>query len=196
MNVQVLWNLGNLLTSTAVLSFSRTVLVKSDLLIKYEGYSESNLWWTVNKTSNERKNILYTKNMYVLKLLLNIVTAGIEALVASGNKFLYACVKEICHLWAQLHFDTFHQLLIIVEALWSHPVLHVGKQVVVTQSEIRAVRRVVKQPPVKVLQQRSITSSCMRVCIVMETHYIGYQHSVPFVLNGPTKFFYCFAIHF
>jgi hypothetical protein len=31
-------------------------------------------------------------------LLLNVATAGFEALVASGNKFLYACVKEVCHL--------------------------------------------------------------------------------------------------
>jgi hypothetical protein len=31
--------------------------------------------------------------MYILKLLLNVVTAKIEALVALRNKFLYACVK-------------------------------------------------------------------------------------------------------
>jgi hypothetical protein len=43
---------------------------------------------------------------------------------------LYACVKEGCHLWAQPCYDIFHQLLIIVEALWSQPVLQVGKQVV------------------------------------------------------------------
>jgi hypothetical protein len=36
------------------------------------------------------------KNTYMLKLLLDVVTAGIEALV-SGNKFLYACGK-VCHL--------------------------------------------------------------------------------------------------
>jgi hypothetical protein len=34
--------------------------------------------------------------MYVLKLLLNIVTVGIEALVVLGNKFLYAWVEEVC----------------------------------------------------------------------------------------------------
>jgi hypothetical protein len=45
-----------------------------------------------------RKKILYTKNTYVLKQLLNMVTSGIEALVIWGNKFLYACVKEVCHL--------------------------------------------------------------------------------------------------
>jgi hypothetical protein len=33
--------------------------------------------------------------MYILKLLLNLVTARIEALVVSGKKFLYACVKEV-----------------------------------------------------------------------------------------------------
>jgi hypothetical protein len=45
-----------------------------------------------------KKNLLYTKNMYILKLLLNIVIAGIGALVVSGNKFLHACVKEACCL--------------------------------------------------------------------------------------------------
>jgi hypothetical protein len=35
--------------------------------------------------------------MYICKLLLNVVTAGTEALV-SANKFLYACVKEVCRL--------------------------------------------------------------------------------------------------
>jgi hypothetical protein len=82
--------------------------------------------------------------MYILKLLLSIVTAGIEALVISGNKFLYACVKEVCSPWAQPQFDTFHELHITVEVLSSHTILHVGKQVVVTRSEIRAVRGVVK----------------------------------------------------
>jgi hypothetical protein len=59
---------------------------------KYEGYSESNLWLAVNKTSNMKKN------KYILKLLLNILTARIEALFALENKFLYACVKEVCCL--------------------------------------------------------------------------------------------------
>jgi hypothetical protein len=52
--------------------------------------------------------------MCVLKLLLNVVAAKIEALVVSGDKFLYARVKEICRLWAQLCFYIFHQLFIIV----------------------------------------------------------------------------------
>jgi hypothetical protein len=39
----------------------------------------------------------------MLKLRLNVVTAGTEALV-SGNAFLYACVKEICRLRAQPRF--------------------------------------------------------------------------------------------
>jgi hypothetical protein len=41
-----------------------------------------------------RKKRLYTKNVYVLKLFLNIVTARIEALLIPRNKFLCACVKE------------------------------------------------------------------------------------------------------
>jgi hypothetical protein len=36
--------------------------------------------------------------MYILKLLLNVFTAGIKALVLTGNKFLYACVKEVSRL--------------------------------------------------------------------------------------------------
>jgi uncharacterized protein with ParB-like and HNH nuclease domain len=34
--------------------------------------------------------LLYIKYTYTLKLLLNVVTAGTEALSVSGNKFLYA----------------------------------------------------------------------------------------------------------
>jgi hypothetical protein len=43
------------------------------------------------------------KNMYILKLLPNVVTDGNEAFL-SGNKLLYACVKEVCRLWAQPRF--------------------------------------------------------------------------------------------
>jgi hypothetical protein len=62
--------------------------------------------------------------MCMLKLLHNVVTVGTEALV-TGNKFLYAFVKKVCRLWAQPRFDTFRQLLIIVEALWSQTILQV-----------------------------------------------------------------------
>jgi hypothetical protein len=55
--------------------------------------------------------------MYVLKLLLNVVITRIEATVIMENKFCMPVVKEVCHLSVQPRFDTFHQLLIIVEAL-------------------------------------------------------------------------------
>jgi hypothetical protein len=51
--------------------------------------------------------------------------------------------------------------LITAEVLWSQPVLQVVKQVIVTWSEIRAVRRMVKQLPDEMLQQCSSASSCM-----------------------------------
>jgi hypothetical protein len=60
--------------------------------VMYQSYSESNLRWSVNKTSNEKMNY-YVKNTYILKLLLNLVTAGIEALV-SGNKFCMPVSKK------------------------------------------------------------------------------------------------------
>jgi hypothetical protein len=97
---------------------------------------------------------------------------------------MYACVQELCSLWVQSHFDTFHQLPNIVDVLWSQPVLEVGKWVVVVQSEIRAVRRMVKQLQVEMLQWCSSVSSCMRTCIIMEEHYTMCHRSMPFVLDG------------
>jgi hypothetical protein len=61
------------------------------------------------------------------------------------------------------------------------PVLQVGKQVEGDRSEIRAVRRVVKQLALEMLQQCSSESNCMGTSIVMEEHYTGCQHSIPFV---------------
>jgi hypothetical protein len=68
-------------------------------------------------TKQAMKKLLYTKNTSIFQLLLNIVTARIEALVVSGTKFLYACAKEVCHLLAQPRFDTFHPFFITVEVL-------------------------------------------------------------------------------
>jgi hypothetical protein len=58
--------------------------------------------------------------------------------------------KSDCCLWDQPCFDTFHEL-IIVEALWSQLVRQVGKQVVVTRREIKAVRKVVRHLSVEML---------------------------------------------
>jgi hypothetical protein len=64
----------------------------------------------------KEKRLLYTKNMYILKLLLNVDTTGIEALVLSG-KFLYAC--ELSHILT----PSINSLL-----LRSKPVLQVGNR--------------------------------------------------------------------
>jgi hypothetical protein len=111
--------------------------------------------------------------------------------LVSRNKLLHASVKEVCRLWVQPCFNTFHQFLIIVEALWSQPILQVGKEIVVARSEIWAVRMVLKQLPVEILQQWSNESSCTRnrTRIVMDEHYTVCQHSVHFVQNGPMKLF-------
>jgi hypothetical protein len=53
----------------------------------------------------------------MLKLLLKAVTTRTETLVILGNKFLYACVKEVCCHWAQPRLDTFHQLLITAKPI-------------------------------------------------------------------------------
>jgi hypothetical protein len=68
-------------------------------ILKYEGYLESNLSGAVNKTDIRKKNvIIYKKETYMLKLCPNVVTARSKALVISGIKFSYACVKEVCCL--------------------------------------------------------------------------------------------------
>jgi hypothetical protein len=63
--------------------------------LKYKGYLESNFWSAVNKTVGGKK---YYIKKYILKLLINVVTAKIEALFVLRNKFLCAFVKEVCHL--------------------------------------------------------------------------------------------------
>jgi hypothetical protein len=75
----------------------------------------TNIRCAVNKTSDENKFTL-CNSTYKLKLFLSLIRAGVDAL-ESGNKFVYACVKEICRLLAQPRLDTSHQLLLIVEAL-------------------------------------------------------------------------------
>jgi hypothetical protein len=62
---------------------------------------------------------------------------------------------EFSHIW-HLPSTTHYCWSVVTQA-----VLQVGKQVVVTQSEIRSVRSV------EVLQQRWSASSCMRMCVVM-----------------------------
>jgi hypothetical protein len=57
-------------------------------------------------------------------------------------------------LWAVPRFVSFHQL----HDMWSQPILHMAA----AWSEIRPVRRVVKQLPVEMLQQCSSASSCSR----------------------------------
>jgi hypothetical protein len=107
-----------------------------------------------------------------------------------GNTFLYVCVEEACYLWAQPCSDTFHLLPIITEALWATSVLQVGKQVVVARSEIRSLRRLVKQLQVEILHQCLSASGSMQTYIVIEEHYTGCQHFTPFFLNGPMPFFF------
>jgi hypothetical protein len=105
-----------------------------------------------------------------------MVTTGTEQ-VAARNKFLQSYVKQGCCLWAQPRFNTFHEL-IIIEVLRSQLVFQLGEEAVVAWCEIRAIRRVVKQLPVEMLQQCSSASSCtiMRTRIVMEEHYTGALH--------------------
>jgi hypothetical protein len=61
--------------------------------------------------------------------------------------------------------------------------------VVIAQSKIRAVRRVIKQLLVEMLQQWSNVSSCMQTSIIMEERYTGFQHFTLLVVNGNMQIF-------
>jgi hypothetical protein len=64
----------------ALVATKQTVPKANTVNATYEGYSEINVRWAVKKT--RRKNILlYTKVSYIIRLLLNIITLSIEALV-------------------------------------------------------------------------------------------------------------------
>jgi hypothetical protein len=78
------------------------------LISNYEGYSESKIRRAVNKKAMKKELISYEKiYTYLIKLLLDVVTAGTEAL-ESRNAFLCVCVINVCRLLAQSCFDTFH----------------------------------------------------------------------------------------
>jgi hypothetical protein len=68
-----------------------------------------------------RKTILYTKNMHILKLLLNVVTTRIATIIISyqGISFYCLCTEPCSH--------TFHQLFIIAEALCVIPASSSGR---------------------------------------------------------------------
>jgi hypothetical protein len=51
----------------------------------------------LTKQAMRKENLIIYKK-YTLQLLFNVVTTRTEALMVSGNKFLYACVKEVCCL--------------------------------------------------------------------------------------------------
>jgi hypothetical protein len=53
-----------------------------------------------------RTKLLFTKNTYTLKLLLNVVTAGIEVLV-------YACTKEAACELSHVYTPSVNSLLLL-----------------------------------------------------------------------------------
>jgi hypothetical protein len=124
-----------------------------------------------------------TTNSYirVLQLHPNIASVGNEALI-SGSKLCMAVSKSAVYELSHVLIPSISSST--VEALWSQPVLHLGQQVLAARSEIRAVRRVVKQLPVEMIQQCLSANSCMRARIVVDEHYTECQHSDPFPLNG------------
>jgi hypothetical protein len=115
----------------------------------------------------------------------------------SAVQIHYACIREICLLWAQPVFDIFHYL-IIFGAFRSQTILHADKEAVVKRKDNRAVRRVVKHFP-----DKSATK-----CLRMLTHtfiqepYKLCQYSTPYILSTicsshfTTRFWHCYCLLF
>jgi hypothetical protein len=70
---------------------------------------DSSLRWAIKKT------LRYTENTYILKPLLDIVTAAIEAIIILENKFLFDCLKEVYRLWVHPRLDAYF--------CWNAPIL-------------------------------------------------------------------------
>jgi hypothetical protein len=96
-------------------------------------------------------------------------------------------VKEMCRFWAQPCFDTLHQLQIIVEALWSEPVVPVDKEVVVAWSKIRAVRRVANNS-----QLRFSNSAQVRGAVLLCGRALSWRSTTPDV-SFPCLLFWIFV---
>jgi hypothetical protein len=118
---------------------------------------------------------LYTKNRYILKLLFNFFTTGIEAFVALG--LCQRSLQPVSSVISWCLASTAHYCWSVVL-----PTSSSGRWTVAC-SEIGATRRVAKQPGVAVIQQCWGARSCMRTRIVIDEHCTGCQHSTPFVLN-------------
>jgi hypothetical protein len=108
---------------------------------------------------------------HIVKLLFIVVTLGIEALVILMNNLLQA--SEFSHITTP-SINYYY-----CWSAWSQPVLQVGKEVVVTWSNIRTVNRVIRENAVEMHQQCPSASSCIQTCILVEEHNSRYQHSTP-----------------
>jgi hypothetical protein len=98
----------------------------------------------LTKKGNEKLLRIYN-NTYIIKLLFNVVTVGNEALI-SGNKFLCLYQRSL----PPVSLAMFWHLPSTLHYCWSAVILTSfsgSKQVAVAQSEIKAVRNVVKQLP-------------------------------------------------
>lgn len=82
----------------------------------YEDYSESDVCWSVNKTSSGRKSIWY-KNTHILRLHRKIYRLNTGTCV---RKLVYVCRCQRGLRQRAVTFDTFRQFPIIAEAMWSH----------------------------------------------------------------------------
>jgi phosphoribosylformylglycinamidine (FGAM) synthase-like amidotransferase family enzyme len=63
----------------------------------------------------------------------------------------------------------------------------------VTQNDIRTIKKVVKQLQVAMSQQCLSMGVCIGMCMFTEEDYTTCQHSMSFVLNAPMQYFSVFS---
>ena len=75
--------------------------------------------------------------------------------------------------------DSIHELFVDVEALGSQPDLYLGEETVIAWYQVRAVRRVVENPPLEVLDYSICASRGVGPRVVVQENGVFSEHPAP-----------------
>jgi hypothetical protein len=74
---------------------NKKLLLKGKVTVEIREVTSDEL---LTKQAMRKKKIIIYKRMHTYLSYFSMYTSGTEASVILGNKFLYDCVKEVCHL--------------------------------------------------------------------------------------------------
>jgi hypothetical protein len=134
----------------------------------------------LTRQAMRKKWLCTTKNTYILKLLLNIITVRIEHFSYQGISFCMPLSKSLPPLSSAI----FWHLPSTRHYCWS--------TVIPTSSSSRYTGGSHFERDQRCKESPSWNAPAVLKCkqlYAMQEHYIVGQHSTPFVLNGPMQFF-------